>query len=57
MEKSKRLGELLYEAGKITREQLDKARHELEIWQDGQARPFESRPATGSGLNAEEEAE
>ena len=54
-------GMALYKEGaacsRHCREQLDKARHELEIWQDGQARPLESRPVASSGLNAEEEAE
>ena len=51
----------LYKEGaacsRYCREQPDKTRHELEIWQDGQARPLESRPVAASGLNAEEEAE
>lgn len=54
-------GMALYKEGaacsRYCREQLDKARHELEIWQDGQARPLQARPVAEGGPNAEEEAE
>ena len=54
-------GMALYKEGaacsRYCREQLEKARHELEIWQDGQARPLQPRPVAEGGLNAEEEAE
>ncbi|WP_374289319.1 exodeoxyribonuclease VII small subunit [Desulfovibrio desulfuricans] len=54
-------GMALYKEGaacsRYCREQLEKARHELEIWQDGQAQPLQTRAAADGGLNAEEEAE
>ena len=54
-------GMALYKEGaacsRYCREQLDKARHELEIWQDGQARPLQPRSVAEGGQNAEEEAE
>ena len=54
-------GMALYKEGaacsRYCREQLEKARHELEIWQDGQARPLQARSAAEGGLHAEEEAE
>lgn len=54
-------GMALYKEGaacsRYCREQLEKARHELEIWQDGQARTLGPRPVAEGGANAEEEAE
>ncbi|QCC85749.1 exodeoxyribonuclease VII small subunit [Desulfovibrio desulfuricans] len=54
-------GMALYKEGaacsRYCREQLEKARHELEVWQDGQAQPLQTRAVADGGLNAEEEAE
>lgn len=54
-------GMALYKEGaacsRYCREQLEKARHELELWQDGQARPFEARTGADGAPDAEEETE
>lgn len=53
-------GMALYKEGaacsRYCREQLEKARHELEIWQDGQARPADALGGAESGTE-EGEAE
>ena len=56
-------GMALYKEGaacsRYCREQLEKARHELELWQDGEARPLDGmEPAPGRAPDPEpEEAE
>lgn len=46
-------GMALYKEGagcaRYCRQQLDKARHELEVWQDGQARPMPGQGVQGGG--------
>ena len=52
-------GIALYKEGaacaRFCREQLDKARHEISVWQEGEAVPFTDRPCAGSGTHAGEE--
>lgn len=57
-------GMALYKEGagcaRYCRQQLDKARHELEVWQDGQARPMPGqgiRGGDGLGSCPDDEAE
>ena len=49
----------LYKEGaacaRFCREQLEKARHEISVWQEGEAVPFTDRPCAGSGTHAGEE--
>ena len=52
-------GIALYKEGaacaRFCREQLEKARHEISVWQEGEAVPFTDRPSAGSGTHAGEE--
>lgn len=52
-------GIALYKEGaacaRFCREQLEKARHEISVWQEGEAMPFTGMPCAGAGTRAEEE--
>lgn len=51
-------GIALYKEGaacaRFCREQLEKARHEISVWQEGEATPFTGMPCAGTGARAEE---
>lgn len=52
-------GIALYKEGaacaRFCREQLEKAQHEISVWQAGEAAPFAGMPCAGTGAHAEEE--
>lgn len=52
-------GIALYKEGaacaRFCREQLEKARHEISVWQEGEAVPFTDPTCAGTGARAEEE--
>lgn len=52
-------GIALYKEGaacaRFCREQLEKARHEISVWQEGEATPFTDMSCAGAGARAEEE--
>lgn len=52
-------GIALYKEGatcaRFCREQLEKARHEISVWQEGEATPFTDMSCADTGARAEEE--